>query len=118
MNSKDGDMKLKKEKEQRKETIELITQFIQDTFATYSFERMVKMNEECGFKEDEYGKFIEHNKKCLEKLSKKDLSFVVDLVTKIQNEELMQCDEEYFLEWDTFTIYFNKDGKLVMMHPR
>lgn len=30
----------------------------------------------------------------------------------------MQCDEEYFGEWDTYVFYFNNNGKFVLVHPR
>jgi hypothetical protein len=30
----------------------------------------------------------------------------------------MQRDEEDFIEWRTYAIYFNIDKKLVLIHPR
>ncbi len=46
-----------------------------------------------------------------------DLNFVVSLLRKIKNEDIMQCDEECFTEWESVTVYFNINEKLVVMHP-
>lgn len=118
-NAKKDIAKIKKEIEKKRIiSVDLVTQFIDGSFDIDSFERMLEINEESGFEKYEYSQFIKHNKKCLERLSDEDLSFIIDLVIKIQNEEIVQCDEDNFIEWDTSTIYFNKKGKLVLMHPR
>lgn len=96
---------------------EKIIRFIDNTFYD-SYERMVDLNEDCGFGEDDYDKFIKHNEKCIKKLSDDDLHFINHLIDKIEKEDIMQCDEEYFSEWDTHSIYFNINNKLVLMHPR
>ena len=90
--------------------------FIKQKFDNYLFERMREYNEDSGF--NNYNKFIKHNEKCVRKLSDIDLEFIDRLIDKIREEEIVQCDEDNFVEWETYSIYFNKNKKLVMMHPR
>jgi hypothetical protein len=82
----------------------------------YSFERMQDYNEEYGFKN--YKEFLMHNKKCIENLSKKDAEIYVSLCKKILDNNIYLVDEENFVEWKAYTVYFNKDKKIVFMHPR
>lgn len=95
-----------------------IMDFIIDTFKPYSFERLVDSNKDCGFDENEYEKFIAHNRKCVNKLTMSDRVFVTTLIDKIKNKFILQCDEEIFNEWESYVIYFNIDNKLVIVHPR
>jgi hypothetical protein len=93
-----------------------IIEFILDKFDEDCFERMDAYNEDHGFKN--FNHFVKHNEQCVKKLRCNDSKFIITLINKIQREELMQCDEENYIEWGTFMIYFNIDGKLVTMHPR
>lgn len=93
-----------------------IIEFILDKFDGDCFERMDAYNEDHGFKN--FNHFVKHNKQCIKNLQANDSKFIITLIDKIQREELMQCDEENYIEWETFMIYFNIDGKLVTMHPR
>lgn len=77
---------------------------------------MVDINEDNEF--TSYEHFIKNNKKCINELSNSDIEFIKTLIRKIKDDEIMQCDEEDYIEWESFAIYFNKIGKLVIMHPR
>lgn len=94
---------------------EKILQFIQNIFLN-SFDRMKMCDEDCGF--DNYDEFIEHNETCIMKLSNDDLQFIGKLIDKINKKYIVQCDEENFIEWVSYAIYFNINNKLVIMHPR
>lgn len=98
--------------------IKKIIIFFEQTFNEYSFERMTEINEESGYTEDDFEKFYKHNIKCIKQLSNNDLTFLDILINKIRNNTIMQCDEDNFVEWDTYVFYFNKDDKLVLMHPQ
>lgn len=98
-------------------TIKIIN-FFKETFKDYSFERMTHRQRECGYTEDDFELFCEHNINCIEQLSNDDLTFLDILIDKIRNDSIMQCDEESFIEWEPYVFYFNTDGKLVLMHPR
>lgn len=93
-----------------------IIEFILDRFDDSCFERMDGYNDDHRFKNFDH--FIKHNKQCVKNLTDNDVRFIMALIEKINKEEIMQCDEENYIEWETFMIYFNIDGKLVTMHPR
>jgi hypothetical protein len=95
---------------------EKIIDYILSNFSTDEYERMTDYNEEHGFKN--YNHFVKHNIKCVKELSNSDLEFLSVLIDKIKNNEIMQCDEENFVEWESYTLYFNKYKKEVIMHPR
>ncbi|AYV77458.1 MAG: hypothetical protein Dasosvirus3_17 [Dasosvirus sp.] len=94
-----------------------IIDFIEDRFTVYSFERMIDFNEDSGFSNN-YRKFMTHNKKCVNELSSQDLEFISMLIDRIKDEKILQCDEETFVEFDSFAIYFNINKKLVIMNPQ
>ncbi len=93
-----------------------ILKLIYDTFDDYTLERMQDYNEECGFKT--FSQFAKHNKKCVQELSDTDADFYKTLCEKIQDGNIDLVDEDNFIEWTAYTIYFNKKGNLVIMHPR
>lgn len=65
-----------------------------------------------------YEKFTMHNKKCINKLKTSDLLFIDVLMEKINNNEIVLTDADNFVEWECDSFYFNKKGKLTLVHPR
>jgi hypothetical protein len=51
-------------------------------------------------------------------MSNTDAQLYEKLCRKIRIKTVIQVDEEDFSEWNTCAIYFNKDAKIVLMHPR
>ena len=52
-------------------------------------------------------------------LNNDDLNFICHLKNKISKEDIFMVDEENMdCEWEAYSIYFNLDNKLVIMHPR
>ena len=101
-----------------KKLVKKIIKFFDSTFSTYSFERMVDMNEDCGYNKDEWTKFYKHNIQCINKSSEETLIFLYLLIKNIKKKVLRQCDEESFVEFNTYTFYFNKAKQIVFMNPR
>jgi hypothetical protein len=91
-------------------------EFITENIFEFSFDRMLSHKPNCGF--TTYFDFLEHNKQCVNKLSDDDVEFYEKICEKIQAEEIIQVDEEDYGEWATCAIYFNKDSRIVFMHPR
>lgn len=73
---------------------ENIYEFIRQQFGSYSYERMNNYLDEF----NSYTDFLNHNLTCINKLK--------------------MADEETFIECPARAIYFNKNNKLVIMHPR
>lgn len=90
--------------------------FITENMEEYSFDRMLSYKPDCGF--EKYSDFLKHNKQCINALSDDDVTFYLKICEKIYKQEIIQVDEEYFGEWRTSTIYFNKNSTIVFMHPR
>lgn len=97
-----------------------IMDFIIDTFDSNVFKRMVESlgQESCGYDENEYDKFITHNRKCVNELTINDCVFVMTVIDKIKNRVLMQCSRETFMDWESNGLYFNMDNQLVISHPQ
>ena len=89
-----------------------------DQFSRYSFDRMCSCNPECGFNQDNFDQFKDHNKKCVDDLNDQDVYFVSKLIFKVLNSDILQCDEENFGEWVSTAVYFNINRKIVITHPR
>jgi hypothetical protein len=79
---------------------------------------MVDMNEECGYNKEDWAKFYKNNIQCINKSSEETLIFLYLLIKNIKKKVLKQCDEESFVEFGTYTFYFNKDKQIVFMNPR
>lgn len=77
---------------------------------------MVDYNEECGF--TSYKHFIKHNKTCVEQLSYSQARTFSSLCKLIKKEKIGLVDEDNFIEWDAFAVYFNIHGKFTIMHPQ
>ena len=103
--------------EYKNEIIKDIMEFITCNFDNYTFERFCQQTNQDKFLTIE--SFLEHNKNCLENLDKDDIIFISHLKNKINQEEILMVDEENMdNEWEAYSIYFNLDNKLVIMHPR
>lgn len=103
------------------ETKAIIINFIKTSFTEYSFERMLECNEDNGdhpLQFDNYSDFMDHNTECVNNLSNNDIVFMLMLIDKISDRDLLTTDEEDFGEWEADAIYFNEKKKLVIMHPR
>ena len=97
--------------------IENIMTFIKSNFNDNTFERYSEYLELD--KSFTYDDFLQHNEECLKNLYKDDLDFIYILINKINNSDIMMVDEETIhCEWAAYSIYFNSENKLVIMHPR
>ena len=95
---------------------EVIKQFIKTTFKKYEYDRMMHLYNYLDFKNYEH--FINHNVLCVNNLSDSDTACIFQIITMIQRKAIFQCDEEDFSEYNTYSIYFNPNKKLVLVHPR
>ena len=101
-----------------KNDIDTIIDFFEETFFDSAFGRMVDINEDFGYEEDDKDKFIKYNKNIIKKLSKDDINFLLLLIKKIKKEEVELCDEESCISFVAYTFYYNKEGKLVIVNER
>lgn len=95
---------------------QIVMQFIRHQFGDYQFDRMKSQNEECGF--STLDGFILHNERCVRGLKSAELNATVRLCEMIQAGKIDLVDEDNFVEFGACAIYYNKDNKLVIMHPR
>ncbi len=105
-----------------KEKLKLVTELYEFIVVTFTedidYERILEYyNDRKKFPQD-INTFFEHNLKCLKELPIKELQFLKQLKDKIINEDIEQADEEYMGEITTYTFYFNKQKKLVLLSPR
>ena len=73
-------------------------------------------NIEHGFKDYEH--FINHNKKCIDDLDDNQTNITGHIINMIHGDNLLQCDEEDFVESKSMTIYYNINNKLVILQSR
>lgn len=92
-----------------------IMKSILDNNGTYDYQRMNAYNKKHGFKNYEH--FVTHNEQCVKNLSDDDVKFVKMLIDKMKKDEICQADEEDCIEWDSYKVYYNIHGKIVIMHP-
>lgn len=97
-------------------TKEYIIDFIISAFNDKVYARMICFNENHGFMNYEH--FINHNRECVMKLSNDGAICIKTLIDKIKKNEIGQCDEEDFIEFTSWTIYFNSKGQLIIMNSR
>lgn len=103
--------------EYENEMIKEIMEFITLNFDDYTFDRFCEQTNQDKFLTIE--SFLQHNEKCLENLDNNELIFICHLKNKINKEHIIMVDEENMdCEWEAYSIYFNLDNKLVIMHPR
>lgn len=103
--------------EYEKVVIKEIMEFITSNFNDYTFNRFCEQTKQKTFPTIEA--FLKHNKKCLSDLDQDDLIFIYDLINIITRKQILMVDEESMTcEWEAYSIYFNLDNKLVIMHPR
>jgi hypothetical protein len=85
-------------------------------FRTNYYNRMIAIEPDCGF--ETYEEFKEHNINCVNKLTDKYTKFIIKLIKNIKKNKIMQTDEESFIEFSSAVIYFNINGKIVIMNRR
>lgn len=77
---------------------------------------MKSYDKDCGF--STLKEFLLHNEVCVNRLKSIELNATVRLCEMIQANKINLVDEENFVEFRADTIYYNKDNKLVVLHPR
>jgi len=84
-----------------------------------TYERMQYFNEDEPFYQGmTYAQFIEWNNECFEQLSVDHRNTVVGLCRLITENTINLIDEESCVEWQAAWVFFNKKGKICVMHPR
>ena len=96
------------------ETKNLIMQFIIKTIDINNYNRMRILHDDCGFKN--YEKFLKYNKKCVDELNADDATFMLQLIHRIKNNKICNCDAANFLDFQSSGIYFNIDKRIVIMN--
>ncbi len=100
---------------------EELINFINKNIGKFDYERALNFDKL--YNEDNYPKtyeeFEEYNKKCVQELNFQDLQFLAILINKINKGTILQVDEENpSCMWNTYTVFFDKNKNLVLMHPR
>lgn len=95
---------------------ENILKFILNNYNEKTYAYMEEINNNHEFKD--YGEFVKNNNVHVEKLENNDIKFIKTLIDKFKNEDIAQCDEEDYVELISSSLYFNKDGQLVIVHRR
>lgn len=83
----------------------------------YTLFRMVELETEelpC----EGYLEFINWNIKCINELSKERQDWLYNLCLLIKNKEITMMDEEHCTLWTASKIFFDKNKKLCIIHPR
>jgi hypothetical protein len=70
------------------------------------------------FQENSYEQFIKWNNECFDKLSVDQRNWVLELCRLLNMNSFKVFDEEICIEWDAEWVFFNKNGKICVMHPR
>jgi hypothetical protein len=106
---------------QEENTIELVNkyqleEFVKEKFCTYSFDRMLRYNNKCGFRK--YDSFLKKNNKQINANSNEDTEFILSLANKINRNYIEMADYDHCTMWEATAFYYNKKGELCIMHPR
>jgi len=82
-----------------------------------SYERAIAMGNDDDVLFDNQEDFLEHNKKCLKRLKKKDIEFI----KYFKSNNIYQMDEETWVPFQSGkhgTVFFTKSGNLLLMVGR
>ena len=99
-------------------TEECIQLFTKIKLEKYDYERMI--NYDCSKinKELSYDQFIQWNIKCIIELSDDDKLFFKMLCNKIINDDISQMDLEPCSVFDTCSVFFSTNKKLIVVNQR
>ena len=103
---------------------EVLFNFIQKTFDEGDLERADgEEQEEWSFSEDkdisvQYKVFLSQQKVFLNRLMGRELDRLLGIVFLIEDNGLCIMDKEDMVGWEASGFCFNKEGKLVIFHPR
>ena len=93
-----------------------LEEFVKVKIGEYSFDRMIKHNNNCGFRK--FYSFLKHNNKQIKANSNDDTDFILRLANKLNRSSIKMADSEHRTVWDATAFYYNKKGELCIMHPR
>ena len=82
------------------------------------YERMVAMHCTAIHLNNSYGQFVEWNLKCLCALPTEDLVFFRHLCNKIMRREIGQMDMENCVVFQTSSVFFDVEKRIVVVNPR
>ena len=82
------------------------------------YERM--LDQECKgiYQEETYHSFLAWNKSCLEELPFEDVNWVWGLCRRLNKAEIGMMDMECCGIWEADTIFYDRNKRLVIVHPR
>lgn len=65
-----------------------------------------------------YAEFLDWNQACLNAMSDADIAWLMGLCTRLKDGALNLMDMEPCVTWTADAIYFDKNKKLCIVHPR
>lgn len=94
--------------------------FLLNKFKFYNFDRMKNYSDSNNyeFEFNTYKEFIEFNKNEFAKLPKKQNKFLLQLVSKIKNNEISIGSNTHFNIWNANVFYINQNKNICINHPR
>ena len=93
----------------------LLMKFIIDD---YDYQRMIDLDYDGIDEKKSYDEFLEWNITCLKEYSNEEYIFFKVLCQKIDKQQIEQMDMESCLGWKTYSLFFDINKNLVIVHPR
>ena len=88
----------------------LVTECYHERMVSYDCRRI-----DCS---ESYEQFVARNRKVIEDLNTEGIVFYTSLFKALQNDEISTMDMEHCCAFDADSVYFDKNGKLVIVNPR